>query len=214
MRHTSLFALVLVTSACASTGHRPDAEVELPAGDALRRTLTGPFHGYWTGAASGTILKTREGALLEIPIVVDADLTGDIHWNMDATDMGELLLERAGHYNSSVWFVATQIEVEGRRIYITKFEESYEDTLCLELIGRDRNGAWRLQAHSFLADPGEGRREECLAGDEQYDSLLVLMPGPGNTPEFIESGGDVDRFGAEPPDSDLDRPPDAQQEEL
>lgn len=147
--------------------------------------------------------------------MLDADLTADVHWKMDATDMGELILEKAGHYNSSVWFVATQIEVEGRHIYVTKFEENYEDTLCLELIGKDRDGAWRLQARSFLADPGEGERVECLRGDVPYDSILLLLPGPGEGPEFIESSGDgVDRFGAEPPDGYFEgAPPDEGSEE-
>jgi hypothetical protein len=116
---------------------------------------------------------------------------------MDATDFGELLLEKAGHYNSSVWFVATEIEVQGSRIYITKFEESYEDTLCLELVEVDADGVMRFQAHSFLADPGQGEREACLDGRLQYDALLLLRPGPGNSPEFVESGS-IHRFGAEP----------------
>lgn len=215
MRRT-LLSLLLFATACASTGRREaPADVDLPTGDGLRATLTGPFHGYWTGSASGTILSARDGALLRIPIVLDADLTADVHWKMDATDMGELILEKAGHYNSSVWFVATQIEVEGRHIYVTKFEENYEDTLCLELIGKDRDGAWRLQARSFLADPGEGERVECLRGDVPYDSILLLLPGPGEGPEFIESSGDgVDRFGAEPPDGYFEgAPPDEGSEE-
>lgn len=212
-----LLSLLLLCTACASTERREaPAEVELPADDGLRATLTGPFHGYWTGAASGTILKARDGALLQIPIVLEADLVRDVHWRMDATDMGELLLEKAGHYNSSVWFVATEIEVEGRHIYITKLEENYEDTLCLELLGRDRDGAWRFQARSFLADPGEGERVECLHGDVPYDSILLLLPGPGDTPEFIESGRDgVERFGAEPPDGyfEVEPPEDDRSEE-
>jgi hypothetical protein len=182
--------------ACGTTGGGRKAD-GLPEDDRLRAALTGEFHGYWTGAASGTALRSKEGGLLEIPIVLDADLESAMHWDMDATDFGELLLEKAGHYNSSVWFVATEIEVQGSRIYITKFEESYEDTLCLELVEVDADGVMRFQAHSFLADPGQGEREACLDGRLQYDALLLLRPGPGNSPEFVESGS-IHRFGAEP----------------
>lgn len=183
--------------ACGTTqgARKPD----LPAGQGLRTALTGDFHGYWTGAASGTVLRAKDGALLQVPIVLEADLVSDIHWDMDATDMGELLLEKGGHYNSSVWFVATDIEVSGSRIYITKDEESYEDTLCLELVSLEAGDAMRFQAHSFLADPGQGEREACLAGKARYDATLLLMPGPGTTPEFIESD-QLHRFGAEPPE--------------
>lgn len=194
-------ALLLTTSlfACATTSNRAN----LPGDQGLRSALTGDFFGFWTGAAGGTILKSKDGALLEVPVVLDADLASNVHWDMDATDFGELLLEKAGHFNSAVWFVATQIEVAGQRVYITKFEESYEDTLCLELVGLEGDGSMRFQAHSFLADPGQGPRDECLAGSVRYDATLLLHRGLSSAPEFIESGRDgrgPERFGAEPPD--------------
>jgi len=198
-------ALLLSSSlfACATTSNR----AVLPGDQGLRSALTGDFFGFWTGAASGTILRSKDGALLEVPIVLAADLASDVHWDMDATDFGEFLLEKAGHFNSAVWFVATQIEVAGHRVYITKFEESYEDTLCLELVGLESDGAMRFQARSFLADPGQGPRDECLAGSAQYDATLLLNRGVSAAPEFIESGRNGDgpeRFGAEPPDSGED----------
>lgn len=194
-------ALLLSTSllACGTTSNR----AELPGDQGLRAALTGDFHGFWTGAASGTALKAKDGSLLEVPVVLDADLAANVHWDMDATDFGELILEKAGHFNSAVWFVATQIEVAGRRLYITKFEESYEDTLCLELVGLEGDGSMRFQARSFLADPGQGPRDECLDGTSRYDATLLLRRGISSSPEFIESGRDGDgpeHFGAEPPD--------------
>jgi len=183
--------------ACGTTSNR----AALPADQGLRAALTGDFHGIWTGAASGTVLKSKDGALLEVPIVLDADLASNIHWDMDASDFGELILEKAGHYNSSVWFVANQIEVAGHHIYITKFEENYEDTLCLDLVGVEQDGSMRFQAHSFLADPGQGPRDECLAGSVLYDATLLLHRGVSTSPEYIESGrhNGPERFGAEPP---------------
>jgi len=192
-----LVPALLCISACATTAGGVRKPSDLPDDAKLRSKLTGDWHGYWTGAASGTVLKARDGGLLEIPIVLEADLDADLHWNMDATDLGELMLEKSGHYNSSVWFVATDIEVVGHRIFITKDEESYEDTLCLELVGTPANGELRFQAHSFLADPGEGERDRCLEGVVEFDATLLLKPGPGNTPEFIESSG-LDRFSADP----------------
>ena len=192
---------VLSLAACASA----QRSGEVPEDGRLRAALTGDFYGYWTGAASGNVLKTRDGALIEVPIVLDADLDHDPHWSMDATDVGEELLERSGHYNSSVWFMATQIEVRGPRVYITKYEDSYEDTLCLELVKVEANGALRFQAHSFLADPGQGEREQCLRGAARYDATLLLNPGRSDAPEFVEStvreldDETPDGFSAEPP---------------
>jgi|GEM_PF-2826330 len=192
-------ALLLSTSlfACGTTSNRA-----VPTDSGLRAALTGDFHGTWTGSASGTVLKSKDGALLEVPIVLNSDLASNPHWDMDATDFGELILEKAGHYNSSVWFVATQIEVAGHRIYITKFEDNYEDTLCLDLMSVGGDGSMRFQAHSFLADPGQGERDQCLAGSVRYDATMLLHPGISNSPEYIESGrngGGAQHFGAEPP---------------
>ncbi len=185
--------------ACGSTSNRAG---DVPTDAGLRTALTGPFHGYWTGAASGTLLSTPDGRLIDIPIVLDADLARNMHWDMDATDVGEALLEGAGHYNSSVWFVSSAIEVRGSNIYITKNEGSYEDTLCLSLLSVE-GGTMRFDAHSFLADPGMGERNECLAGTVKFDAKLVLHRGVSTLPEFKESGGSEDPggdFGAEPPE--------------
>jgi len=200
-----LLSTTLATGCASTTQVAGGGGVEadgLPADGALRHALSGAFHGYWTGAASGTVLRARDGALLEIPVVLMSDLESDLSWDMDATDYGEILLERAGHYNSSVWFVSAQIEVAGTFIYITKFEESYEDTLCLELVDYAQDGTMRFQARSFLADPGMGERDACLAGTTLYDATLLLRPGPGDSPEFIENGRAPGDYGAAPPDLD------------
>ncbi len=189
--------------ACGTTSNRSG---DVPTDAGLRTALTGPFHGYWTGAASGTLLSTPDGRPIEIPIVLDADLARNIHWDMDATDVGEALLEGAGHYNSSVWFVSSVIEVRGNNIYITKDEGNYEDTLCLSLLSVDERGSMHFDAHSFLADPGLGERNQCLAGTVQFDAKLVLHRGVSDLPEFKETGGqndsDSDDYGAEPPGGD------------
>src|SRR5262245_17049407 len=114
MRVSVLALSLLSLAACGTTRGVTKPVVALPGDARLRDTLTGDFHGYWTGAASGTVLRAKDGGLLEIPVVVQSDLDGDVHWNMDATDFGELMLEKSGHYNSSVWFVATDIEVSGQ----------------------------------------------------------------------------------------------------
>lgn len=194
---------ITVSSACGSSRNQLSERGDLPADKNLRGALSGRFHGYWTGAASGTVLRDRDGSLLEIPIVLDADLSDQIHWDMDATDFGEVILERAGHYNSSVWFVSEQIEVVGRNIYITKFEDSYEDTLCLELVGYQPDGSMRFQVYSYLADPGEGERDACLNGAAPYDASLLLKRGPGNAPEFVETGRSPGDYGASPDDPEL-----------
>lgn len=205
-----LASALVVTCALAACGAStpdlapPPDDGDLPADARLRSALTGTFHGIWTGAASGTVLRSHDGALIEVPIVLDADLGDLASWDMDATDFGEVLLERAGHYNSSVWFVSSTIEVQGRRIYITKFEDSYEDTLCLELVGLEGQGSMRFQAHSHLADPGQGERDACLGGTVHYDASLLLHPGPGRSPEFVESGRSPGDFGASPRGTDDD----------
>lgn len=207
MRRTApVFVLFALSSAGCASAQRSG---EVPEDARLCAALTGDFYGYWTGAASGNVLKTREGALIEVPVVLDADLDHNPHWSMDATDVGEELLERSGHYNSSVWFVATVIEVRGPRVYITKHEDSYEDTLCLELVKVEANGAMRFQAHSFLADPGQGEREACLRGASRYDATLLLNPGRSDAPEFVESTNRTpDDWGAEPPGGFSAEPPD------
>lgn len=183
-------------AACGTTGvHGP---APMPEGQRLRDALTGDFHGFWTGAASGRVLKAKDGGLLEVPIVLEADLDRDVHWDMDASDIGERILENAGHFNSSVWFVSDQIEVQGRRIYITKSQERYEDTLCLELVDVEGSGAMRFQARAVLARPGNGPRDACLAGAVQYDASLLLHPGPSDSPEFRETGRAPERFNAAP----------------
>lgn len=202
-RYLAVMSLSASLFACGTTSNRGN----LPVDNGLRGALVGPFHGYWTGATNGVALKAKDGRLLEVPVVLDADLTRDIHWAMDATDIGELMLESADHYNSSVWFVATEIEVQGSRIYITKNEGRYEDTLCLELVNVDAEGSMRFQARAFLADPGKGERTQCLAGSARYDATLLLLRGASDLPEFKESGRDdagPQHFGAEPPGGGFD----------
>jgi len=216
LRFASALVLISALAACGTSTRElaaPADDGELPADARLRSALTGTFHGIWTGAASGTVLRSRDGALIEVPIVLAADLGDFASWDMDATDFGEVLLERAGHYNSSVWFVSSTIEVSGRRIYITKFEDSYEDTLCLELVGLEGEGSMRFQAHSHLADPGEGERDACLGGTVHYDAALLLHPGPGRSPEFVESGRSPGDFGASPRGTDDDGEPDDEGED-
>jgi hypothetical protein len=206
MRIVFLVATAFTSTALLACGSTSNRSGDVPTDAGLRTALTGPFHGYWTGAASGTLLSTPDGSLIDIPIVLDADLARNMRWDMDATDVGEALLEGAGHYNSSVWFVSSVIEVRGSHIYITKNEGSYEDTLCLSLLSVDDRGTMRFDAHSFLADPGMGERNECLAGTVNFDAKLVLHRGVSDLPEFKESGGGSEDpggdFGAEPPDHD------------
>lgn len=219
MRKFVLLVVSTLTStsllACGTTSNRSG---DVPTDAVLRSALTGPFHGYWTGSASGTVLSTPDGRLIEIPIVLDADLARNVHWDMDATDVGEALLEGAGHYNSSVWFVSSVIEVRGSHIYITKDEGNYEDTLCLSLLSVDDRGSMHFDAHSFLADPGLGERNQCLAGTVKFDAKLVLHRGVSNLPEFKESGGSDDSdegdYGAEPPSDGVESPDEESGEDI